>query len=162
LQLPHSTRTSQQAPKLRGRTSRNSLSFSPTIEPSSINPSQRSSGNSDSVFARSVPSSNASIDLRQASSCESLISPKYRTWRCTTRPPLTRRFSTMLKVRWSLPSFRRILVRRNMTAADYAHNPRRPNSLGRHYSRFRNLSPATSTTCVPKKSKSTIESVKSG
>ena len=39
-------------------------------------PSRQSSGNSDSVFGRSSPSSNTSIDRRQASSCESLISPR--------------------------------------------------------------------------------------
>jgi hypothetical protein len=27
--------------------------------------------------------------LRHANSCEELISPKYNTWRCTTRPSTT-------------------------------------------------------------------------
>src|SRR5688572_743972 len=49
----------------------------------------------------------------------------------------------MLKVRCSLPSFRRILARRNMTAADYAHNRPQENPLGRHYSPFHNLQPCS-------------------
>jgi site-specific recombinase XerD len=56
------------------------------------------------------------LDLRHASSWLSLISPRYKTWRCTTRPPATRLFSTTEKVRCSLPSFRRIFWRRNMAA----------------------------------------------
>jgi hypothetical protein len=43
--------------------------------------------------------------LRQASRWLSLISPKYSTGRCTARPSATRRLSTMLQYRWSLPSF---------------------------------------------------------
>ena len=41
-----------------------------------------------------APSSKMSIDRRHANSCESLISPRYSTCRCTTRPPATRVFST--------------------------------------------------------------------
>ena len=40
------------------------------------------------AFARPASSSNTSIDLRHATSCEELISPRYSTCRCTTRPPL--------------------------------------------------------------------------
>ena len=58
---------------------------------------QRSSGNSDNVRGRVAPSSKTSIDRRQASSCVSLISPKYSMCRCTTRPPATRVFSTTLQ-----------------------------------------------------------------
>jgi hypothetical protein len=86
--------------------------------------------------ARGARSSIASIDLSHASSSESWISPRYSTWHCTTGPPLTRRFSTTLKVRCSLPSFRRIFARRNMTADNYPHIPDQENSLGRHYRRF--------------------------
>lgn len=70
-----------------------------TIDSSGSIPSQRSSGNSAYVRgAEDEPlSSKTSIDLRQASSCEELISPRYNTCRCTTRPPATRRFSTMLQ-----------------------------------------------------------------
>ena len=50
-------------------------SLNPTIEASGSRPSQRSSGNSDRVSGRSAASSNASIERRHASSCESL-SPK--------------------------------------------------------------------------------------
>jgi hypothetical protein len=35
-------------------------------------------------------SSNTSMDLRQAAACDGLISPRYNTWRCTTRPPCRR------------------------------------------------------------------------
>src|SRR5208337_919098 len=79
-----------------------------------------------------------------------------------TRPPLTRRFSTMLKVRCSLPSFRRIFARRNMTADNYPHFPNQENSLGRHYSRFANLTSAISMLCVPKNPQPPIEWVKFG
>src|SRR5512134_2962636 len=71
--------------------------FTRTIEASGRSPSQRSSGNNDSVRGSAAPSSNTSIDLRHARSWLSLISPRYSRWRCTTRPSATRRFSTTLK-----------------------------------------------------------------
>src|SRR5438552_6790731 len=68
-----------------------------TIEASASSPSQRSSGNSDSICGRAAPSSKTSIDRRHANSCVSLISPRHSTCRCTTRPPPTRVFSTTLQ-----------------------------------------------------------------
>jgi len=56
--------------------------------------SHRSSGNSASVRERPASSSNTSIALRQAAACEELISPRYSTCRCTTRPSSRRLFST--------------------------------------------------------------------
>ena len=47
---------------------------------SAITASQRSAGNNASVLGRAWPSSNTSIDLRHANSCEELISPRYETW----------------------------------------------------------------------------------
>ena len=67
------------------------------IDSSGTTPSQRPSGNSESVRGARVPSSNTSIERRHASSCEELISPRYSTCRCSTRPPLTRLFSTTLQ-----------------------------------------------------------------
>src|SRR5205807_8921016 len=93
----HSSSASQHAPHCRGRRSRNSDSLTRTIEASASNPSQRSSGNSDSVRGCAAPSSNTAIDRRHANSCVSLISPRYNTCRCTTRPPATRVFSTTLQ-----------------------------------------------------------------
>jgi hypothetical protein len=81
IQLRHSVRASQHAPNVRGRSSRSSFSFNRTIEASSTIPSHRSAGNSDSGLGCAAPSSKASIDLRQASSWLSLISPRYKTWR---------------------------------------------------------------------------------
>ena len=46
---------------------------------------------------RWAPSSNASIRSHQAARCLSLISPRYRTFRCTTLPPAQRLLSTMLQ-----------------------------------------------------------------
>src|SRR6266446_6102779 len=46
---------------------------------------------------RAAPSSKTSIDRHHANSCVSLISPRYSTCRCTTRPPATRVFSTTLQ-----------------------------------------------------------------
>src|SRR5712671_3897980 len=94
------------------------------------------SGNSDSVRGCAAPSSTTAIDRRHANSCVSLISPRYSTWRCTTRPPATRVFSTTLQYRCCLPSFRRTLQRKNMMAANYRHIGGLENRLGRHYSRF--------------------------
>src|ERR1700732_2681770 len=74
------------------------------------------------------------MDLRQASSCEELISPKYSTCRCTTRPPATRRFSTTLQVRCSLPSFLRVLKRRNIVGRHYRRASDGEQKGGRHYS----------------------------
>ena len=93
----HSIGASQQAPHCRGRLNRNSASLTRTMEASASSPSQRSSGNSDRVCGRVSPSSKTSIDRRQANSGESFISPSNSTWRCTTRPPATRVFSTMLQ-----------------------------------------------------------------
>src|SRR5947199_5869062 len=56
--------------------------------------------------------------FRHASSCLSLISPRYKTVRCAVPPVPSRRFSTTLKERWTLPSFLRLVLRRNI----YAHN----------------------------------------
>jgi hypothetical protein len=50
-----------------------------------------------STFDQMGESSKTSIDRRHASSCVSLISPRYSTCRCTTRPPATRVFSTTLQ-----------------------------------------------------------------
>jgi uncharacterized protein YjbI with pentapeptide repeats len=85
------------APHCRGRRRRNSDNLTPTIEASARSPSTRSSGNSDNVRGCAAPSSKTSIDRRHANSCESLISPRYRTCRCTTRLPATRVFSTTLQ-----------------------------------------------------------------
>src|SRR5947209_2874245 len=68
------------------------------IEASASSPSQRSSGNSDSIRGCAAPSSSTSIDRRHANSCVSLISPRYSTCRCTTRPRAVRVFSTTLTV----------------------------------------------------------------
>ena len=56
----------------------------------------RSSGNSATCFDRDAPSTT-SIERHHAARWLSLISPRYNTWRCTTRPPLTRTFSTTLQ-----------------------------------------------------------------
>jgi MarR-like DNA-binding transcriptional regulator SgrR of sgrS sRNA len=93
----HKLSANQHPPHWRGRHNRSSFSRNRTIEASGSNPSQRSCGNSDSGRGCSAPSSRIAIDLRQASSCESLISPRYSSGRCTTRPPPIRRFSTMLQ-----------------------------------------------------------------
>src|SRR6266850_1240087 len=136
----HSSSASQHAPHCRGRRSCNSDSLTRTIEASASSPSQRSSGNSDSVRGCAAPSSTTAIDRRHANSCVSLISPRYSTWRCTTRPPATRVFSTTLQYRCCLPSFRRTLQRKNMMAANYRHIGGGENRLGRHYNRFSPLS----------------------
>src|SRR5271170_412892 len=138
----HSSSASQQAPHCRGRRRRTCDSFSWTIEPSGTSPSQRSSGNSDSVRGCVVPASITSIERRHASSWLELISPRYKTWRCTTRPRPTRRFSTTLQLRCSLPSFRLMCERRNMMAAQYPHDGGAGDRLGRHYSRFRRFGPS--------------------
>jgi hypothetical protein len=49
-----------------------------------------------------------------------------------------------------------------MTAGNYPHIPNQENSLGRHYSRFANLTFATSMLCVPKNPQPHIEWVKFG
>ena len=56
----------------------------------------RSSGNSATCFER-CPRSSTSIERHHAARWLSLLSPRYSTWRCTTRPPLTRTFSTTLQ-----------------------------------------------------------------
>src|SRR5215469_16474702 len=141
LQLAPQHQCQPARPHCRGRRRRNSDSLTPTTEASVSSPSTRSSGNSDSVRGRAAPSSKTSIDRRHANSCESLISPRYSTCRCTTRPPATRVFSTTLQERCCLPSFRRTLQRKNMMAANYRHIRGGENSLGRHYSRFSRISP---------------------
>src|SRR5450759_236602 len=110
----HNVSASQQAPHCRGRYNCNCDNCSRTIVSSASTSRQRSSGNSDSERTPRASSSRTSIDLRQASSCEELISPRYNTWRCTTRPPATRRFSTTLQYVCSLPSFLRVVARRNI------------------------------------------------
>src|SRR5262249_861964 len=108
-----------------------------TIDASAITASKQSAGNNESVLGCSRPSSNTSIDLRHASSCDELISPRYNTWRCTTRPPATRLFSTMLKKRCSLPSFFRVEQRRNISPIDYPHSEQLEQGVGLHYKPFR-------------------------
>jgi hypothetical protein len=68
-----------------------------TIELSGVVAAQRSSGNSASIRECPASASKTSIDLRQEAACEGLISPRYKTWRCTTRPPRRRWFSTTLQ-----------------------------------------------------------------
>src|SRR6476469_4512106 len=85
-QLP----ASQQAPHCRGRHSRMPDRRSRTIDASDATAVQRSSGNSAIVRGCPASSSSTSMALRHIAACEELISPKYRTWRCTTRPPATR------------------------------------------------------------------------
>jgi hypothetical protein len=77
----------------------------------------------------------SSMLRHQAALWASLISPKNSTWRCTFQLPDTRRFSTMLQERCSLPSFGRILCRRNMTAAFQSYRPF-CKRFGRHRKRF--------------------------
>src|SRR5580693_8772321 len=97
LQLAPQHQRQPAAPHCRGRRRRNSDNLTPTTEASASSPSTRSSANSDSVRRRAAPSSKTAIDRRHASSCVSLISPRYSTCRCTTRPPATRVFSTTLQ-----------------------------------------------------------------
>ena len=51
----------------------------------------------ESLAKRTSIAVSTSMALRHTAACEELISPKYRTWRCTTRPPATRLFSTTLQ-----------------------------------------------------------------
>src|SRR5215471_20556441 len=132
---------SQHAPHWRGRRNCNCDSLTWKIEASASAAAQRSSGNSDSVRGCAAPSSKTSIDRRHANSCVSLISPRYSTCRCTTRPPATLVFSTTLQERCCLPSFPRTLQRKNMMAANYRHIGGGENRLGRHYSRFLRIWP---------------------
>ena len=106
----HSSMLSQHAPHWRGCSSRNSLSRTPSASTSStgIEPA----GNK--ATWRRVPSSCTSMVLRHASRWLALISPRYSTWRCTTRPSLRRRFSTTFQYSWLLPSFTRRVQRKNM------------------------------------------------
>ncbi|MDH4085238.1 MAG: hypothetical protein OEU99_17030 [Nitrospira sp.] len=58
-----------------------------------------------------------------------MISPRYSTCRCATRPSGKRRFSTTLKVRWTLPSFLRVFDRKNMEKYRRVHAiPQQPRS----------------------------------
>src|SRR5271163_188537 len=84
-------------PHCRGRCKRSSDRRSRTTEESSARASQRSSGNKASVWEPPASTSKTSTALHQVSACDELISPKYRTCRCTTRPPSRRLFSTTLQ-----------------------------------------------------------------
>src|ERR1017187_6321105 len=96
----------QQARQCRGRCRRISDSRSRTTEASSADTiSHRSSGNKASVRELPASASNTSIALRHTSAWDELISPKYRTCLCTTRPPSSRLFSTRLQERCVLPFF---------------------------------------------------------
>jgi hypothetical protein len=85
------------------------------------------------------PACITSIERRHASSWAELISPSYKTWRCTTRPLATHQFSTTLQLWCSLPTFQRTFERRNMMAAQYPHGRDPRNSLGRHSSNFQQI-----------------------
>src|SRR5574338_717173 len=135
----HSLHASHTAPHCRGRHRRSCDKRRRTTEASSISPAQPSSGNSASVREAPSASSTTSIEQRQDRSCTSLISPRYSTCRCSTRPWASRRCSTMLQYRCVLPSFLRVVARRNMPT----HYPRRApdeNRQGLHYSGFRPVS----------------------
>src|SRR5271155_2203741 len=93
----HNRPASQQAPHCRGRCKRRSDRRSRTTEESSATASQRSSGNKASVWEPPASASKTSTALRQVSAWDELISPKYRTCLCTTRPPSRRLFSTTLQ-----------------------------------------------------------------
>src|SRR5574337_468251 len=133
--VSHSFSASQHEPHTRGRRRRNCDRRRRTTESSTPHASIRSSANSAIERETSARSSNTSTDLRQARSCEELISPRYSTCRCRTRPPGRRRFSTMRKSGCTLPSFRRRVARRNM-AAHYPHANPEGNKQGLHYSRL--------------------------
>ncbi len=110
-----------------GRHRCNGDRHSRTTDASTTPSSMRSRGNSDSV----AHSSNTSIDLRHARSCEELISPRYSTWRCTTRQSARRRFSTIPQYRCTLPSSLRVVARRN-TASHYPHARTKETKHGLH------------------------------
>ena len=74
--------------------------------------------------------SNTSIVRHHAARWLSLISPRYSTWRCTTRPPRTRTFSTTLQYRCSLPSLRRVLQRTNMNKSSAQSAPESRTKVG--------------------------------
>ena len=89
---------SQHAPHCRGRRSRSSRQLQPDdrgVRQQPLAAILRETATACAAAPRRPP--NTSIDLRHASSCESLISPRYSTCRCTTRPPPTRLFSTTLQ-----------------------------------------------------------------
>src|SRR5215831_11501583 len=77
----------------------------------------RSSGNKLIVVYCRRSWSNTDRLFRHDASCLSLISPRYRTVRCAVCPVDNRRFSTTLKYRCSLPSFFRVVLRRNIPSA---------------------------------------------
>ena len=90
-----STSASQHAPHWRARRSRSPLSSIRTTSQSNSGTS-RSAGNSATGLEPDSPH-NSSIDRHHAARWLSLISPRYRTWRCTTRPSGLRQFSTTLQ-----------------------------------------------------------------
>jgi len=73
--------------------------------------------------------------LRQAWRWLALISPRYSTWRCATRPSAKRRFSTTLQYSWTLPSFLRRWQRRNMRGT-LRSGVSACNDQSLHYKRF--------------------------
>src|SRR5271154_6284733 len=111
----HNCPANQQAPHCRGRCKRSSDSRARTAEELPATASQRSGGNKASVWEPPASASITSTALRQVSAWDELISPKYRTCLCTTRPPSRRLFSTTLQYRCVLPFFRRSIRRKNMT-----------------------------------------------
>ena len=86
-------------------------------------------GNSAICREPDLPS-NTSIVRHHAAPWLSLISPRDRTWRCTTRPPRTRTFSTTLQYRCSLPSLRRVLQRTNMNKSSAHSAPESTTKVG--------------------------------
>ena len=122
---------SQHAPHWRGRSRRNSPTR--TSIASAASAGMLPTGNS-ATWRRALPSCTSTV-LRQASRWLALISPRYSTWRCTTRPSARRRFSTTFQYWWTLPSFLRRLQRKNMHRTLCAHPVRRKDQ-GLHYKRF--------------------------
>src|SRR4029453_2357878 len=85
--------------------------------------------------------------LRHASRWLALISPRYSTCRCATRPSVRRRFSTRFQYSWALPSFTRRLQRRNMRGTLRSASTRRKDQC-LHYKRFADRALCGSSTCV--------------
>jgi hypothetical protein len=101
----------------------------------------RSGANNCSFFWHGASSSKTSIERIQPSRWLSLISPRYKTCRWTIRPSEQRRFSTILQQRCSLPSLRRKLHLKNMTASHCSRNFFPEKRLGLHYSHLRTSPP---------------------
>ena len=80
-------------------------------------------------------SSNTSMERRQACACVSLISPRYTHGVAARVHRPRRRFSTTLQYRCVLPSFLRVVERRNM-ASHYPHAHSKENHQGLHYSAY--------------------------